>query len=75
MTTIGELILALQNTEDEMITKMKALEEKLEHQAVLARARTNRAYAKRKALKLADPNYVPKKNGRPFRVPQAEEKL
>ena len=75
MTTIAEMLMALQANDTETKEKLAALEAKLAASREKANIRALRSYHKRRAEKLADPNYVTPKNGRPFakkEPPQAE---
>ena len=70
MASIAEMLFALQAKEDDLNTRLKMLDEKHQAKLALGRIRNNENYAKRRALKLASPDYVPQKIGRPSK-PQA----
>ena len=71
MASIAELLFALQSKEDDLNTRLKILDEKHQAKLALGRIRNNENYAKRRALQLASPDYVPPKIGRPSK-PQAD---
>ena len=66
MTTIAEMLMALQANDTQTKEKLAALEAKLAASREKANIRALRSYHKRRAEKMAAPNYVTPKNGRPF---------
>ena len=75
MATIAQLLVALQAKEDDLNTQLKVIADRKLNRQEKCREYKRKAYAVKRAAQLADPLYVPKKCGRPFKKsePQADD--